>query len=244
MLHNYVTGNRRAFTVARAAADNAVRNQTPGGVIQGQGLNREVTGPLLALVEVFEATWENRYLEVIERTLDVLRKANDPSTGASPVSLFTGMGDWKDEVWVQGADNRTDYPGGMLSHILFESDRLFGAEWIRDWIVRIADSWLYGVRCDDYIPAERVNPAPGKPTELLRVNKVSDSWYWRSFIDYSNNNFDPVVALAYRITGPRVPAFPSLHPRYVDGHLRRERNQALGSPFSEHAPVPTPRLAG
>lgn len=200
MLHYYLTGNRRAFEVARGAADNAVRRQTPGGVVRGHGLNREVTGPLMTLIEVYEATWDYRYLTMIERTLEVVRRSADPETGALPVSLFTGMGEDEDEVWAQGQDNRTDYPGGMLCHVLFESHRLFGESWVQDWIIRLADSWLYDVRCDDYIPAELTRADPGKPTESVRVNKISDSWYWRSFLDYSNNYFDPVVALAYRIT--------------------------------------------
>jgi hypothetical protein len=200
MLHYYLTGNRRAFDVARGAADNAVRAQTIGGVVRGKGLNREVTGPLMTLLEVYEATWEKRYRDVIDTTLAVIRRASDGQTGALPVSLYTGIGAYEDEVWAEGVDNRTDYPGGMLFHILFESHRLFATPWIRDWIIRIADSWLYDVRCDDYIPAELTRPEPGKPTESIRVNKLNDSWYWRSFLDYSNNYFDPVVALAYRIT--------------------------------------------
>ena len=200
MLHYYLTGNRRALEVARGAADNALRAQTIGGFVRAKGLNREVTGPLLTLLEVYEATWEKKYRDAIDTTLEVIRRASDPETGALPVSLFTGIGEHEDEVWAEGVDNRTDYPGGMLFHILFECHRLIGESWIRDWIVKIADSWLYDVRCDDYVPAALTQPEPGKPTEVLRVNKLNDSWYWRSFLDYSNNYFDPVVALAYRIT--------------------------------------------
>jgi hypothetical protein len=60
---------------------------------------------------------------------------------------------------------------------------------------------LYDVRCDDYIPPEALSPKPGEPTESIRVQALPDGWYWRSFIDYSNNYFDPVIALAFHVTG-------------------------------------------
>lgn len=199
MLHYYLTGNRRVLEVALSTADNFVRNQTPSGVVSGEGLSREITGPLMGLLEAYQVTWEKKYRDVISATLSMLRQTLTPH-GAIPVGLYTGQGEAGREVWAEGLNNRTDYPGGMVFHMLYDSYRLFQDNWIKDWIITLADSWLYDVRCDDYIPASRLNPEKGKPSESIRVNKISDDWYWRSFLDYSNNYFDPVVAFAYTLT--------------------------------------------
>lgn len=200
MLHHYLTGSHRALEVARGVAENCLRRATAEGVVRGRGLHREVTGPLFSVMELYRKTWDPRYFRVMDETLRVLRAVKS-SDGNLPVSLFTGEGPSGNEVWAEGVDNRTDYPGGMLFHILHDAFELYDEPWVGEWIIRLADSWLYDVRCDDYIPPERLSPKPGEPTESIRVQALPDGWYWRSFIDYSNNYFDPLVALAFHLTG-------------------------------------------
>ncbi len=200
MMHHYLTGSHRALEVARAVAENCLRRATEEGVVRGRGLHREITGPLFSVMELYRKTWDPRYRRVMDATLRMLRSVRSPG-GNLPVSLFTGEGAAGNEVWAEGVDNRTDYPGGMLFHILHDARELYDEPWVEEWIISLADSWLYDVRCDDYIPPELLLPKPGEPAESIRVQALPDGWYWRSFIDYSNNYFDPVVSLAFLLTG-------------------------------------------
>jgi len=202
MLHYYLTGNRRALEVAKEVADCHLRNQEPCGVISNREgkLHREFTGPLMSVLEVYQATWEEKYGELFRRSLDWLRETIRP-TGNLPLSVYTG-GERGQEIWADGLDNRTDYAGGMLCHILYDAFYLFKEKWLKDWILKLADSWIYDVRCDEYLTSREIVPVKNKEPYLVgQIYKINKDWYWKPFIDFSNNYIDPIISFAYKLTG-------------------------------------------
>lgn len=217
MRHYWLTGHRGALDVALGLAECILRNQTPAGVIRASGINRELTGPLASLLAVYQVTWEDRLLRVIRNSLEALRATIQPS-GNIPRLIRTDGGASETEIWGEGLDNRMGYPGGMLCYVIHDAWQLFGEGWMRDWIVQLSQSWIHDIPCDGYTPEERVDrvlesneEAPGAVT----LRRVADGWYWNGYDSRPNYHFDPVVALAYKLT--RDPQFLGyLHHRTVN----------------------------
>ena len=212
MLHYYLTGNNRALDVARETADRHVRVQEPSGVIsyRSPGLHREFTGPLSVVLELYQATWEEKYGALARRSLDFLHRAVLPS-GNLPISVYAG-GELGDEVWVSGVKNKNDYPGGMLCHILHDAYRLYGAAWLEDWILRLADSWIYDTPIDQFVHRSNVVFADEKTTgELRTIYEIENDWYLGTG-SYGVNAIIPIIALAHRISGDaRYAAYLKYH---------------------------------
>ena len=86
--------------VAIEAADWATRNQEPCGIVSCRDarLHREFTGPLWCLLEVYQATWREKYADVARRSLNWLLRLLDK--GRYPDSVFT-RGERGDEAVVE-----------------------------------------------------------------------------------------------------------------------------------------------
>lgn len=198
--HYYLTGERRAREVALAMADNLVRNQTPNGLVREGGLHREVTGAASILLEAYQLTWAEPYRVLALNTLRMLRATAHP-TGNLPSRIFTGRGPDGLDIDVEGTENRTGYPGGMLWYVLHDALAVFGETWIRDWILQLAEAWIQDIPCDDVIPADRARPAK----KGLPVHEIAPGWLWHSWMSFPNFFFDPLIALAWKLT--RDPRF-------------------------------------
>lgn len=215
--HYFLTGERRALDVARGMADNLLRNQTSTGVITATGLHRELTGPICTAMEVYQVTWERRLYHLIRDSLEALRGCIQP-TGNLPQKIDTGRGADESETHTHNLDNRTGYPGGMLWYVMHDAWRLWAEPWMREWIITLAGSWVHGVPADDCIPPSQVQ-AVDTPEAKLPARRLDDGWYWHCFVTYANFFFDPLVALAWRLTGEerflgylahRAHVFPSM----------------------------------
>ena len=106
----YLTGNRRLLDVAREAGDRIVRLQEPAGILSCRhvGLHREFTGPLSMLLDVYQATWDETYGVLAERSLNwLLRVVREP--GMLPNGIGTG-GERGDEAMVSPITSRR-WPG-------------------------------------------------------------------------------------------------------------------------------------
>ncbi|HRU07389.1 MAG TPA: glycoside hydrolase family 127 protein, partial [Candidatus Brocadiia bacterium] len=103
------TGEQRLLDVAREYADWVVRTQEPCGIVSCREgvLHREFTGPLWNLLEVYEATWEERYGDVARRSLNWFLRTL-PAPGEYPISVYT-RGDRGDEAVVEPSGGYTGH---------------------------------------------------------------------------------------------------------------------------------------
>lgn len=189
-----LTGDRHARSVVLAMAENIVRNQTPNGLVRGAGLNREITCAVNILLEAFQLTWSEQFRSLALNTLLMLRAICNDS-GNLPHAIFTGCGPGQTNVEARGLNNRTGYPGGMFWYVLHDAWHLFGGDWLREWILQLAGSWVFGVPCDDVLPESRVVPSE----HGLTAYEIAPGWLWHSWLSYVNFFFDPLVALAWRL---------------------------------------------
>jgi len=145
MMDYYMTGNRRSLDVAIEAADQVVRVQNPAGILNcfyGNSLNREYVGPLSILLEAFQATWQERYGALAERSLAwLLRVARKP--GHLPKDVYT-VGPRGDEAIV----SEQGLPAGTCGNhynMYASALRLFPSRELKAFLVANADYWLWEV---------------------------------------------------------------------------------------------------
>ena len=138
----YLTGNRRLLDVAREAADRIVDTQEPSGILSCRkgALHREFTGPLSILADVFQATWERKYGDVAERSLNWLLRAS-PEPGRLPNSILT-EGERGDEAVVQ-ASNLPEAAHGNKYQLYEPAMRLYPSKTLTDFLIAEADYWVW-----------------------------------------------------------------------------------------------------
>ena len=126
MLQYYLTGNRRIFDVCREVADWALSHQEPAGILANRqaALVREYTSPLANLLEFYQATWDERYLQLARRSLKWLLLAM-PEPGCFMQSVFTA-GDHGDEAEIEQSGWHLRQAGGMTPQLLYDAVRLLG----------------------------------------------------------------------------------------------------------------------
>ena len=75
----YFTGNRRLLDVAEEAAERIFNHcQERIGIIANSGvLLREYVGPISVLLEIYQATWKEKYFWLAERSLDILLRSRN-----------------------------------------------------------------------------------------------------------------------------------------------------------------------
>jgi len=152
LLHYFLTGNRRALEVSRAAAENFLRSREPAGMVSNRHgvLRREFTGPMGTLWLLYRATWEEEFRDCALRSLDIFLAAQLES-GHFPRDIFTG-GERGDEFTVT-AD--IIEPRGWLQEAFLLRDiyRLTGDERIEKAVIRAGDALVGLYR--DFLPGER-----------------------------------------------------------------------------------------
>ena len=137
----YFTGNRRLLDVAKEAAERIVRTQEPAGILSCHGtLHREFTGPLSILMDIYQATWEEKYGSLAERSLNwLLRTVTIP--GRLPNSVFT-RGPRGDEAVVQ-PPCLPEVSWGNKYHLYEPALRLFPSKALRDFVIAESDYWVW-----------------------------------------------------------------------------------------------------
>ena len=75
----YFTGNRRLLDVAEMTADRIFNycQERIGIIANGGGLLREYVGPISVLLDVYQATWKEKYFWLAKRSLDVLLQSRN-----------------------------------------------------------------------------------------------------------------------------------------------------------------------
>ena len=127
MLQYYLTGNRRILDVCREVADWILARQEPCGIYRNKGtLVREFTTPVANLLEVYQATWDNKYGDLARRSLKWLFLAL-PEPGSFPESIYTA-GERGDEAEVEQDGWHLRQAGGMTPQMLYDGHRLFGKD--------------------------------------------------------------------------------------------------------------------
>ena len=138
----YVTGNRRLLDVALEAGDRIVRLQEPAGILSCRhvGLHREFTGPLSMLLDVYQATWDERYGVLAERSLNwLLRVVREP--GMLPNGIATG-GERGDEAMVS-PDHFPEVAWGNKYHLYAPALRCFPSRALREFLIAESDYWVW-----------------------------------------------------------------------------------------------------
>ncbi len=147
MLQYYQTGNRRILDVCREVADWALAQQEPCGILANRSaaLVREFTTPVANLLEFYQATWDERYLELARRSLKWLLLAM-PEPGCFMQSVFTA-GETGDEAEVEQGGWHLRQAGGMTPQLLYDAVLLFGESdpIYREALLAIADRYVYHV---------------------------------------------------------------------------------------------------
>ena len=180
MLQYYLTGNRRIFDVCREVADWAVAHQEPCGIFGNRvgALVREFTTPVANLLEVYQATWEQKYADVGRRSLKWMLLAM-PEPGCFAACIYTA-GERGDEAEVQQDGCHLEQTGGMTPQFLYDGLRLFGKHdpVFKDALLGMAHHYLQLARAD-------------RGTSLEGPSRV----HW------TNPGFNaPVIAYAYDLT--------------------------------------------
>ena len=138
----YLTGNRRLLEVAREAADRIVRTQEPASILSCRhvGLHREFTGPLSMLLDVYQATWDEKYGLLAERSLNwMLRVVREP--GMLPNGIGTG-GVRGDEAMVT-PDSFPEVAWGNKYHLYAPALRCFPSAALKEFLIAEADYWVW-----------------------------------------------------------------------------------------------------
>ena len=138
----YLTGNRRLLEVAREAGDRLVRLQEPAGILSCRhvGLHREFTGPLSMLLDVYQATWDEKYGVLAERSLNwLLRVVREP--GMLPNGIGTG-GERGDEAMVS-PDHFPEVAWGNKYHLYAPALRCFPSRALKEFLIAESDYWVW-----------------------------------------------------------------------------------------------------
>ena len=191
----YFTGDRRMLEVAREAADWAVRNQEPSGIVscRDYALHREFTGPLWTLLEVYQATWEERYGELARRSLNWLLRTL-PRPADYPVSVYT-RGPRGDEAVIEP-------PSGPFGHardlyyLFMIATRIFDSPTLREHILAEADAVAADSTIGNYVTAETARRYLEPNSRLWPVD---DKFYWTDWTPW--DNLSTSVCVAYHLAG-------------------------------------------
>ena len=143
----YFTGNRRLLDVAKEAADRVVDTQEPAGIVSCREhlLYREFAGPMSILMDLYQATWDQRYGDTASRSLNwLLRTAPEP--GKLPRSVFT-RGARGDEAVVEPPGSPEASYGNNFQ-IYDRALRLFASDALEDFILGEAEYWTWQTPMD------------------------------------------------------------------------------------------------
>lgn len=198
LMDYFFTGNQRLLDVAREYADWVVRTQEPCGIVSCRYgvLHREFTGPLWNLMEVYEATWEEKYGELARRTLNwFLRTLPEP--GNYPVSIYT-RGDRGDEAVVEAPGGCTGHARDLYS-LFMAAHRLFGSRALREHILAEVDHYVWEDLTDNFVTAEA---ARRKLTPRSKFWAVDDRFYWTQW--GAGAESPRLLCMAYEMTGDPV----------------------------------------
>ena len=150
MLQYYLTGNRRIHDVCREAADWVLSRQEPWGILGNRGgtLVREFTTPVANLLEVYQATWEQKYGDLARRSLKWFLLAM-PEPGCFPVSIYTA-GERGDEAEVEQVGWHLAQAGGMTPQFFYDGVRLFGKHdpVFKDALLGMVQHFVWGASPD------------------------------------------------------------------------------------------------
>ena len=138
----YLTGNRRQLDVAKEVADRIVVTQELAGIVSDRKgpLHREFTGPLSILTDLYQATWDTKYNNVAERSLNwLLRVASEP--GKLPNAIHT-MGEFGDEAVVQ-EHTLPEVAWGNKYHLYEPAVRLYPSKALKEFLLAEADYWVW-----------------------------------------------------------------------------------------------------
>ncbi|MFH1615931.1 MAG: hypothetical protein ABIG61_12715 [Planctomycetota bacterium] len=209
MADYYFTGNRRLLEVARETADWAVRTQEPCGIISDRNwpLHREVTGPLWRLLDVYQATWEQKYADVAERSLNWFLRTL-PQAGKYPVSVYT-RGERGDEAVVEPTSGCTGHSREVY-YLLEIALRLFDSKTLREQVLAEADYCTWDALTDNYVTKEQ---ARNKLDRRSLLWPVDNDFYWTNWAHDMPSYLSSLVCLAYDLTGDAVYA------AYAKDHL-------------------------
>jgi len=138
LIDYYLTGNRRPLDVAREAADRIVDLQEPAGILSNRegGLPRSFTSPLSVLLDVYQATWEEKYGRLAGHSLNWLLRTV-PEPGMYPNTIRT-HGERGDEAVVQ-PPCYPDRRWGNLYYVYQMANRLFPSDALEEQIIAEAD---------------------------------------------------------------------------------------------------------
>lgn len=194
LLDYFFTGNRRLLEVAKENTDALVSYQEPAGIITCPSyvLHREFTGPLWNLLEIYQATWEEKYGDLARRSLNWFLRTL-PAPGNYPVSVFTS-GKRGDEAVVEPPAGSA-HAGDM--YYLYEiALRLFDSKPLRDTILAEANDYVWNILTDNLVTAEM---ARKKLTERSLLWQVDQEFYWTQW--GAGPSCPGMVCLAYDLTG-------------------------------------------
>jgi len=224
MADYYFSGDERLLEVARENADWAVRFQEPCGVLSNReaALHREFTGPLWSVMEVYQATWQQRYGDLARRSLNwFLRTLPEP--GRYPISVYT-RGEMGDEAVVDPAVAAHECKGHPREiYPLFEiGQRLFDSQTLRDHIVAEADSIVWHEMVDRYIHRDEARRDHVTGTRFWPVDPDRDDWYWmhagRVWGTY--RSAAGLVCLAYDLT--QDPVYAAYAKHFLEHSFQRQ----------------------
>ena len=177
MFHYYFTGNRRLLEVALEAADWAVRNQEPAGIISERhgGGKREFTGPLACVIEAYLATWAEKYGGLARRSLNWLLKTQSVP-GLIPYSALT-LGDLGDEAVVQPSSQPAEH-GGIMFSLYYEGVRHFNSDLLKKTILAEADHMVWEEPVSGFFTLDM---ARKWLTPRSKLWPVGNGWHWTSW---------------------------------------------------------------
>ncbi|MFC1601087.1 hypothetical protein ACFL34_01895 [Candidatus Sumerlaeota bacterium] len=138
----YITGNRRLLDVAREAGDCYVRTQEPAGILSCRTgwLHREFTGPLSILLDMYEATWEEKYGLLAEHSLSwLLRTVRTP--GMLPNGIF--MSGPRGNEAVVTFSHYPELAWGNKYHLYAPALRNFRSKELEEFVIAEADYWVW-----------------------------------------------------------------------------------------------------
>ena len=211
----YFSGNRRLLEVAESCADWAVRWQKPCGILHCDQTNhREFTGPLWSLLEVYQATWKEKYGDVARRSLNWFLRAL-PGPGGYHSNLFT-CGTLGDEAVVGPAEGPLGHARDL--YVIYEiALRLFDSRTLREHVLAEADYYVREGLTDHYVSADQARRKLNPGAEVWPVDDGFYYFRWGGEIPRYNMT---MVCLAYELT--KDPVYASYAKDQFEGcFLRR-----------------------
>lgn len=200
LLDYYFTGNRRLLDVALENAEWTIRQQTPAGIIHcNDSLHREFTGPLWNLLEVYQATWQEKYGDLARRSLNwFLRTLPEP--GNYPVGVYT-CGERGDEA-VVGVPAGITGNAREIYYLLEAAQRLFPSQALRAHIMAEADHYVWDELFNNFVTPEMARRFLSPRSNLWPVD---DGFYWTQWATHGAFMAGSgLVCVAYDWTGDPV----------------------------------------